>query len=190
METPGPRSPNESLLLQDNSQNIIDHRRKLLRRFYEPLLLLEALKRASQKRSKPEVDEPMSSSTTGFRRAFVDGIAYLCASERFSNHVTAAALERTPHGQVLWLATNDGVSQPTVNFLEAVLKDLHLVATQEALKDRQKKAEDISPSLLRRAITFGAPRLQKYVNNIKNIELKQCTQFMRRTQVEGYTSSP
>ena len=185
METPGPRSLNESLQLQDSNQNIIDHKRQLLRLFYQPLLLLEALKRVSQTPSRPDADEPMSSSTAGFRRAFVDGIAYLCAYERFSNSVTAAALAKTPHGLVLWLASNDGVGRPTTVFLEAMLQALHLIASQEAPIDRQKMAEKITPDLLRQAVTFGAPRLQKYVNNIKNIRLGECIQLMRRIVAEG-----
>ena len=187
METPGPNSPNDSLPpLQYRNQNTIDSRRKVLRRFYEPLLLLEALKRVSQTHSRPDADEPMSSSTTGLRRAFVDGIAYLCAYERFSNNVTATALAKTPHGLVLWLATNGGgVSSPTIAFLEAMLQDLHRIAAQETPVGRQTMAAQITPNLLRQAVTFAASRLQKYVNSIKNIELQQCIQLMRDIPGEG-----
>lgn len=184
METPGINSLNHSRL-QDGNQTTIDTKRKVLRRFYEPLLLLEALKRVSQTSPRPDADEPMSSSTTGFRRAFVDGIAYLCAFERFSDNVTAAALAKTPHGLVLWLATNGGVSRPTIVFLEAMLQDLHRIAAQEAPIDRQNMAAQITPSLLRQAVAFGAPRLQKYVKSIKNIEPQQCIQLMRDVPAEG-----
>jgi hypothetical protein len=186
MKTPGPNSPNDSLLLlQDRDQNTIESRKKILRRFYEPLLLLEALKRVSQTPSRPDADEPRSSSTTGLRRAFVDGIAYLCAYERISDNVTAAALAKTPRGLVLWLATNGGVSRPTITFLEAILQDLHHIAAQETPVGRQTKATQITPNLLRQAVTFAASRLQKYVNSIKNIELQKCIQLMRDSPGEG-----
>ena len=161
METPGPNSPNDLLLLRNRKQNTISSQRKVSRQF-EPLLLLEALKRVSQTCSTPDADEPMSSSTTGSRRAFVDGIASLCASERFSKTVTAAALAKTPNGLVLWLATNGGISRPALVFLEAMLQDLHHAAAQEASIGRQTMAAQITPTLLRQAVTFGASRLQLF----------------------------
>jgi hypothetical protein len=186
MDQPVLESVPESLPVLDQYQKSIEQRRKLLRRLYEPLLLLEALRRAPEK-PQESVDgiEPSGRSTEGLRRSFVDGIAYLSAFERCSDSVTATALETTPQGPILWLAANNGIRQTTVEFLREVLAELHTVSREDSPGARNNVAERITPGLLHRVITFSVPRLRKYVNNIRNVDVKMCVSLMRESQVDG-----
>lgn len=68
-----------------------------------------------------------------------------------------------------------------------MLQDLDRITAEEAPISRQKMAEKITPSLLREAVKFGALRLQKYVNNIKNIGLQKCIQWMRDILAQGFS---
>lgn len=159
-------------------------RKKILRRFYEPLILLEALGRA---RPAPIRDfaEVTSTGIAGLRRSFVDGITYLCAAERHPGRVTAAALQKTPQGPVLWLAANDGVEMATMSFAEEILQTLNKVSSHSATADRLRVAEDITPPLLRRVIAFNAPRLRKYVRNVRNVDVRCCIQLLRQHPAQG-----
>ena len=186
MDQPELESLPESLPVLDQYEKSIEQKRKLLRRLYEPLLLLEALRKAPEKSPESiDGDEPSSKSTEGLRRSFVDGIAYLSAFERYSDCVTAVALETTPQGPILWLAANDGIRGTTVEFLRNVLAELHTVSQEENLEIRNKIADTITPGLLRRVITFSVPRLRKYVNNIRNVDVSLCMSFMRESEVDG-----
>ena len=180
-------STRESLPVQDLYKKSIEQKRRLLRRLYEPLLLLEALRRAPEKPPNSIDDiEPSGKSVEGLRRSFVDGIAYLSAFERYSDCVTAAALETNPQGPILWLAANDEIRSTTIEFLREVLAVLHSVAREDNLQARNNVADRITPGLLRQVVTFGVPRLQKYVNNIRNINLSLCVALMRESQRDGW----
>ena len=186
MDQPVPGSVPESLPVQDIYQKSIEQRKKLLRRLYEPLLLLEALRRAPEKPPNSIEDiEPSGKSIEGLRRSFVDGIAYLSAFERYSDCVTAAALETNPQGPILWLAANDGISSTTTNFLREVLTELQTVAREDNLQARTNVADRITPGLLRRVVSFSVPRLRKYINNIHNVNLTLCISLMRQSQRDG-----
>ena len=184
MDQPALESTPGSLPVWDLYQKLIEQKRKLLRRLCEPLLLLQALRRAPESLKSIDDVEPSSRSIEGLRRSFVDGNAYLSAFERYSDCVTAAALETTPQGPMLWLAANDGIRSTTIEFLRKVLAELHTVAREDHPQARNIMAERITPGLLRGVITFSMPRLRKYVNNIRNINVRSCVSLMR-DQVDG-----
>ena len=71
-------------------------KRKVLRRFYEPLWLLSALGQIRGERIKSEINiDPLSPNIQKLRRSFVDRIAYIHASEKEPSRVTAVALGKT-----------------------------------------------------------------------------------------------
>jgi hypothetical protein len=93
-------------------------------RFYERLFLLEVLRREpNTPTGSVEVAELTSSSTAGLRKSFVDGIANLCASERFSNLRYSYGTRKETIRPGPWFATNDGVSDSKIAFLEDVLEN-------------------------------------------------------------------
>ena len=160
-----------------------DGRRKVLRRFYEPLLLLNALGSVRGKPIKPEA----SADSTGadvlkLRRSFLDGIAYICAFEKFTGCVTAAGLENTPSGPVLWLAANGGITPTVLLFAEDVLATIHSLAAHDPKEKRQDEAEQVQPDLLRRVVTFNVRRLQSYTLSIIHHHIGPCQEIMRSSR--------
>ena len=149
--------------------------RKVLRRFYEPLLLLNALGQIRGKRIKPESDtNSLSPNIQKLRRSFVDGIAYICAYEKGSRRVTAAALEQTPQGITVWLAANEKIEEKVIKFLETVLSDIQRIAELDDRESRQWKGEQTVEDLTSRVIAFNAPRIQTYYEQVARKHAPAC----------------
>ncbi|KAL8819893.1 MAG: hypothetical protein Q9191_007635 [Dirinaria sp. TL-2023a] len=141
--------------------------RKVLRRFYEPLLLLNALGQIRGERIKPESDtNSISPSIHKLRRSFVDGIAYICAYEKGPRRVTAAALEQTPEGILVWLAANENIGVEVTRFLGMILSDVQHIAELDDREDRQLEGEKMLEDLTSRIVAFNAPRIQTYYEQV------------------------
>src|SRR5271168_1361692 len=61
---------------------------------------------------------------TSIRRSFVEAIAYICAYQRGSQHVIAAALQQKSTGIILWLACNGAIDEKVKDFLNSLLNKL------------------------------------------------------------------
>jgi hypothetical protein len=160
---------------------VVPLRRKVLRRFYEPLLLLNALGQIRGERIKPELNpDTPASSHQKTRRAFADGIAYICAYERGPDCVTATALESSPQGVIVWLATNTPINPKVTTFLQGILKDLALIAEQRDAIERRQLGETLRETLLTRIITFNSTRLSSY-HHLINGFAKDCIPLIQQT---------
>jgi hypothetical protein len=147
---------------------LVQLRRKVLRRFYEPLLLLHALGQVRGARIKPELNFDTSGQNhQKIRRSFADGIAYISAYEKGPDYVTASALEKSPQGIIVWLAANADIKPEVITFLESVLEDLGHIAAQSNASDRQQIGIQMKESLLTRIVTFNKNRLQAYYKTAK-----------------------
>jgi hypothetical protein len=143
-------------------------KRKVLRRFYEPLLLLNALGQVRGNRIKPDLD----SATSGpnhqkTRRSFADGIAYICAYNKGPDYVTATALERSPQGTIVWLAANSEIKPEVLCFLQNVLDDLDHIATQGNAGERDRFGERMQDNFLTKIVAFNEARLRSYYKKAK-----------------------
>ena len=166
--------------IETSDTSMIETRRKVLRRFYEPLLLLDALGRIRGKHIKPEANlDSASPDISKLRRSFVDGIAYVCAYKKFPDFVTAAALEKTPQGIVVWLAANGGIEPEALRFTTELVDSLHHLAIIERKEERQNTTEQSLPVLLRRIVAFNACRLQKYISSIMKRHVGPCLKILR-----------
>jgi hypothetical protein len=171
-------------------------RRKVLRRFYEPLLLLNALGQVRGERLKPELNiEINASNHQKTRRAFADGIAYICAYTRGPDSVTATALESSPQGVILWLAANASIKPEVTIFLRGILNALASIAEQNDAIERRRLGEQIRESLLTRTITFNSARLLSYHHLVKGFikeclpRIQQAGQLTRKsTDTQSYTT--
>jgi hypothetical protein len=138
-------------------------RPKVLRRFYEPLLLLNALDQMRGARIKPDVsDENLGPNQRKIRRSLVDGLAYICAFKKHPDYVTAVALERTPQEVVIWLAANADIKPQVVGFLESVVRDLCSIARNGTASQRHQTGLSVETVLLPRIIDFNKSRIQTY----------------------------
>jgi hypothetical protein len=157
----------------------ISLRYKVARRFYEPLLLLDALGTIRGGRLKPE---PISDSTktnhTQLRRSFADTIAYICAYKKGRDNVTAAALERTPREVIIWLAANTKIDDKVIDFLKKVLAQVKKVSGQDDPECRQQAAQLAEESLISMITSFHTPRLTTYYMNIIKDLIQPCQEVL------------
>ena len=143
--------------------------RKVLRRFYEPVLLLNALGETRGAQTKPDfTTDGISPNIQKLRRSFVDGIAYICTYEKNPPSVTAVALERKPEGVTVWLAANTDISDHVIRFLEGILAKIQRIADVDGRERRQREGEGILEDLIYRIIAFNVPRLRCYYTKIQH----------------------
>ena len=155
-------------------------RHKLLRRFYEPLLLLNALGQIRGERIKAETESFSSSpNIQKLRRSFADGIASICAYQKGPLYVTAAALEKTPEGVTVWLAANGEIDRDVIGFLQSVLSDIQKIAELVDRKSRQSAGEQMRERLTSNIIAFNAPRIETYYSQVKEKHGPKCLKIMK-----------
>lgn len=165
--------------------------RKVLRRFYEPLLLLEALGEVRGERIGPNntVDDA-GTNERKIRRSFADGIAYVCAYQRDGDYVTAAALERTPEETIVWLAANTTVEEKVVGFLGHLLSELQRISRHENAQSRQQARSQSIHHIRSTVIRFNAPRLTHYYKLVVQKFAPPCLEVIRSaTQLDGKFTS-
>jgi hypothetical protein len=160
-----------------SAEDLIPVRLRLLRRLYEPLLLLNAIR---GERANPQSNiEESGPNHRKIRRSFTGHVAYICAYQKGPNHVTAAALEGTPQGTTVWLASNTQVEPKVVNFLEGVLLDLQKVANYNTVEASRPAISRVKEAILTRIITFTTPRLQTYYQMISKSYISICLDMIK-----------
>jgi len=154
-------------------------RYKVTRRFYEPLLLLHALSPIRGGRIKSEIipDDPESNHIQ-LRRSFTNAIAYVCAYQKGPDHVTAAALEKTPQGVVVWLCANADVEERVVTFLEGILACVYRIVEKDSVEDLHQEASLATQRLASMIVDFQAPRLNVYRAEIIKSCILPCQELM------------
>ena len=155
--------------ISTGNEAMVQLRHKVLRRFYEPLLLLSALGQMRGERTKSEITDTLSPNIQQLRRSFQDGIAYICAYEKEPSRVTAVALERTPQGITVWLAANENIREHVVQFLECVLSDIRRIAEPSDKDSRLKEGERVKDDLTSRVIAFNTHRINVYYGQVVRI---------------------
>jgi len=155
----------------------IPHR--VTRRFYEPLLLLHALSPIRGERIKSEIipDNPEPNHIQ-LRRAFTDAIAYICAYRKGPDYVTAAALEKTPQGVIVWLCANADVEDGVITFAERILACVHRVVEKDSVEDLHQEASLATQKLASMIVDFQAPRLNVYRADIIKSCILPCQELM------------
>ena len=163
-------------------------RRKVLRRFYEPLLLLSSLGQIRGQRIKSEANiNNLSPNIHRLRRAFVDGIAFICAYEKSPHCVTAVALEKTPQGITVWVAANEKLEKKVIQFLESVLLDIRRISELDDRGSRQGEGDRIEEELTSRTITFNASRLLTYYKQVAQ-RVPKCLEIISEGSEKSGTS--
>ena len=150
-----------------NEGAIVPMRRKVERRFYEPLLLLSALGQIRGERTKSEIfTDTLCPNIQKLRRNFVDGIAYICSFEKEPRCVTAVAMEKKPQGIIVWLAANENIGEGVVQFLESVLSNIQQISAPPDREGRLKEGGRIREQLVSRILDFNTPRINTYCSQV------------------------
>lgn len=150
-----------------------DKYQQLINRFYEPLILLEALGkvRGSLTPRRKERDPE------GIRRQFRDDLAFLCEYTKGGDACTAIGIEDRPQCAVYWVAANVDPESTIVPFLISVLEELRNISKLPG-DQRQDRTERVAT----RCIVYA----EKKVIKLKRLLSTQISECSRR--LEGSTS--
>ncbi len=151
---------------------------KLLRRFYEPMILLSVLDPLrSEHIGRPSDPNHWILSPTELRRAFVDKLAYLCDFKKGGDTITAIALQSLPEGIIIHCATNNPMKPQVLDFINRVLA---LVATVN-----NENCPDIEATILREALVLSRERLTQYWKLAEKSVIK-CSKHLLRNSLPLY----
>ena len=149
----------------------VEIERKLLQRFYEPLLLLSLLDPVrSAHVDLPSNPEHGALSLMELRRSFTDQLAYLCDFKKGGDSVTAIALQSTPHGVVVRCASNDHMSSRVKAFIHETLGLLFAVHSGNHL--------EVEAEIFRYAVELGLDRLREDWK-LANWMIVKCLKYLR-----------
>jgi hypothetical protein len=156
----------------------LDPEDRLLKRFYEPLVLLHVLDRNGEQRTPRslEITDSSEMQLRDLRRTFLDQLAYVCDNIKGGDTVTAIALEAQPSGTVFWVAANNGVSTRTADFLDKVLCTLQSLAMCQTESARSATEAELSQM----CIEFGIRRVKAYQALMRK-PLQQCLTNLKRS---------
>ena len=160
---------------------------KLMKRFYEPLVLQHVLDptRGSHIHCEPLGSPDKSElNNCNLRRSFVNSLAYICDYQKGGATVTAIALEMRPAGVVFWVAANEDVEGKVVLSLEGILKNL---AGLDGVVDEESTVT-VEESTFRLAVELGMPRVKAYWQLLQG-PLERCLKILEGEQSKGESIS-
>lgn len=117
----------------------LDGYEKLIKRFYEPLVLLNALGRTRGMHMIREPDE----SRRGILRQFRNDIAFLCEYDKGGHACTAIGIEDREGFLVYWFAANKNGASTIMPFLQRLLPTLRNMRAME-FSERQVETQRLT----------------------------------------------
>jgi hypothetical protein len=149
---------------------------KLLRRFYEPLVLLHVLDPNGEERILHALEhtDTVNMQLCELRRTFLNQLAYVCDYITGGDTVTAIALEAQPSGVIFWVTSNTEVSPATRLFLHGILTTLQSLGFSQT-DDSTVTAE---AEIAQRCIEFNIRRVKTYQTFMRR-SLDQCLVALR-----------
>ncbi|KIW12810.1 hypothetical protein PV08_07997 [Exophiala spinifera] len=115
--------------------------------------------------------EPSGDVICEARRDFLGSFAYLCDTDKGGATVTAAALQKLLHSNILWLAANEGMDKETISYAERILQKL------KELESRPPKA--VHEEIFRLVVDRCTPRINFYISKLK-MYARNCRMQMRQ----------
>lgn len=131
---------------------------KLLRRFYEPLILLSVLDPTRGAHHPDLITDCGLQGREKLWRNFLDQLSFLCDAKRDGDTVTAIAAQRTDEHTVFWLASNSNARSKTKTHVEWILSRLN--SLYDADSEKTKLVED---EITARCIKFSSSRIDTSV---------------------------
>ena len=132
---------------------------KLLRRFYEPLILLSVFDPTRGARDGDPPTEPDLRDERKLWRDFLDSLALVCDSEKGGDTVTAVAAEQVVGDPLFWLASNSNARLKARDHLLWIFGRLNKLCGARA--DIQ---DDVRAEITTRCIQFSAKRVKAYAS--------------------------
>ena len=149
---------------------------RLLRRFYEPLVLLHTLGCTRGDRARtamPPRENLADLPLKDLRRTFLNELAYMCDYDKGGETVTALGLQSTPERHIFWVATNTGSETTIIDFLRSLLAQVNDVSDTP---DTAKSAAELASQ----CIAFAKRRIKKYRSHLIP-SLRKCILYLTET---------
>ena len=171
-----PNSPNVSISpTRPSYRKAAD---KLMKRFYEPLVLQHVLGPTHSDCTQCEPLDSLDKSeldNCNLQRLFLNYLTYICDFKRGGATVTAIALEQKPAGVVFWVVVNVNVKDNVIKALEEILKGL--AGLDGTTGDEQ--AAMVEERIFRCAAELGIPRVKSYWQSFQE-SLTKCLRVLDR----------
>ncbi|KAF2997477.1 hypothetical protein E8E14_003951 [Neopestalotiopsis sp. 37M] len=141
----------------------------LVKRFYEPLILLWALGKTRGEHVPGPADDRSQQS---IRRQFFNNIAYLCDHIKGGESTSAICPEELEDRYNVWVASNQTTSK-IANFVEDVLKDV-----QAFLALSPPVRLEAERDFIMKCIEFGCQRIQKEAHLLFK-SIAKCAKYLQ-----------
>lgn len=145
---------------------------KLLRRFYEPLILLSVLEPTRGALRPDLITDRGLQGRAKLWRNFLDQLCFLCDAQKGGDTVTAIGAQRTVEHTVFWLGSNSGARNDAKRHVEWILSQL--ARLYELDRDETSEFED---KLIAECVKFSSCRVKTYIkfllNDIKKSQPKK-----------------
>jgi hypothetical protein len=135
----------------------LDSTKRLLHRFYEPLVLLSILEPTRGDREPHFASGFDTVESYHLWHKFLDQISWLCDYESGGKTVSAIAVQATPQGPTYWLSTNSDPTTKALPHLEWVLR--RLANLRELSSDQLGIVED---EIVASSITHSSDKVKTY----------------------------
>ncbi|KAF8241897.1 hypothetical protein K440DRAFT_591515 [Wilcoxina mikolae CBS 423.85] len=136
-------------------------------RFSGSVLLLHSLDPVrGARKGRPKFPDPDGLDSDELLCSFPDAVSYACDRRHGGDTVTAAALQDTPEGPVLLLASNSQMKESTKEGMEDMLKEL---AVFEFGKESVEKERELENGIVRKLSFLAKDRLKEYQKRAQKI---------------------
>lgn len=158
------------LLQQANAESpsLDEELRDAWRQLSPRMVLFEGLVKF---KDKPQEREITNDDICEARRDFLDSFAYLCDIEKGGATVTAAALQKLQHSNILWLAANEGIRPQVLKYGETLLSILRKIDSMTE--------EEVRDDILQLALENCASRINFYIKELQK-SARNCRMQLRR----------
>lgn len=158
----------------------IGKRKRLLHRFYEPLVLLFVLDRTQGDHLARPTSErlPLGEITAQeLRRRLLDSLSYLCDFDKGGDTTTAIGVASTP--LTYFVSCNKTPKRQVTSFLQSLLTRLESVYKQDS---RQRIVSE--NEILRYCVDFSEKRLNTYKGLLQGA-LEKCRGLLSDRKTDG-----
>ncbi|KAH7380313.1 hypothetical protein DE146DRAFT_292685 [Phaeosphaeria sp. MPI-PUGE-AT-0046c] len=164
--------PQAPRAMNQTSSALLDARLDQLRQYetkklYPRLVLFEALAAFKHKHKERQHS---GDHVCDARRDFLDSFAYLCDTRKGGSTVTAAALQKLPASDFLWLAANEGISDDVFNYAKWLVRRLQTVTNENKV--------EVQSSIFSQAVAKSRERVQFYKDMVQPLA-RNCRMQLR-----------
>jgi hypothetical protein len=149
----------------------LDVNQKLLRRFYEALILLGVL---DPTRGRQPLEIDLSDSANGdalLWRDFLDSICFICDSKTGGDTVTSVGAEQTNDNTIFWMASNSKPGSKLTMNAQKHLSDI-LYMLRDIESDSNTSSDDLHRKIYEHCVGFSSMRIKTYRKRISDALMK------------------